>query len=270
MATRRTDEDILKSLYRLPTEIQLQIAENLSPHALILAAKKGIPLTSKLQSRAKHAYTWMTILGLKDFDLFEKMFPGAGNAFLIGSDLKYIYEGLYDGMPADTPSPMHLFLGWCPLNGYGPAIKPSLLRQSSRYRGLKVERKRPPINLYLGSGPKSQNVIPDFDMIVDAETLRSHILYFKDPDSTLRNVTLEHESFFDGKTYYSINLDKALFPNFSQKFSLFLKQVVDEDLSAEEMKIPWHKRRASLRKRGQFRFQVLQIQDVAWRRVIHS
>ena len=75
----------------------------------------------------------------KDFALFEKLFSGAGNAFLIGSDLKYIHERLY-GMSVHTPSPMYLFLGWCPTNGYGPAIKPSLCAESSHNWGLKVER----------------------------------------------------------------------------------------------------------------------------------
>jgi len=259
MTTQGTDEDILRSLNRLPTEIQLQIAENLSPNALILAAKTGIPLTSKLEARAKHAYTWITILGLKDFELFDKSFPGAGNAFLIGSDLKYIYEGLYDGLPADTPSPMHLFLGWCPTDGYGPAIKSSLSKEVSRYWGLKAERKRPSINLYIEPGPNGLNVIPDLDMMVDAETLRSHILYFKDPESSLRNVTLKQGHFLHGDTDYWINLDISMFPGFLYPFSICWKHMIsNEDLGKEGMNVPWHKRRAGLRKRGQFQGQILQ------------
>lgn len=77
----------------LPDEIQVQIAQNLPPHAFINAARDEIiPVSAPAQTA--HAKVWASIL--RDDTWFDAAVAAGANPVLIGKDLDRFQEGTED------------------------------------------------------------------------------------------------------------------------------------------------------------------------------
>jgi hypothetical protein len=127
-----------------------------------------VPITPALKKRVQYTYVWATILRSKDLLILEIIFAKDGNAFLIGCDLKYLYN-TFDIGAEDVFSPIYIYFSW--FGNINPKLNLSRFKEDS-YFGYNIYIKNPLITLNLSRcADRNRLVVPDLRKLINPTTL---------------------------------------------------------------------------------------------------
>ncbi|KAI1382572.1 uncharacterized protein F4822DRAFT_441798 [Hypoxylon trugodes] len=103
------------SKLRFPNEINTTIARDIDDiGTLAVAVQNELPVPDDLVDRARFSHIWNTVFNKKDDQkILNKAMENGAYIYLIGKDLRHLYDGLYK-MPPNAPDTLQLILTWLP------------------------------------------------------------------------------------------------------------------------------------------------------------
>ncbi|KAH8669211.1 hypothetical protein BGZ61DRAFT_537673 [Ilyonectria robusta] len=189
----------------------------------------------------KHTDVWRFISNENDIKLFNRAFSNKGNAFLIGKDLEYLYNGLRSVLAGNPLHRHHLILSW--------ESPPGWLRidWKAHETFMEIHYRNPDVTLRHAE-PNMWHVIEVDDLAnyiqKDSGNLRTKILYFKDERFRLHTVDLMYKPSSNDdleatQHQYAFEMEKEHSRDSPVTFYLQEKNSLS---TPKKPKIPWHER----------------------------